>query len=100
MDVTVVETLAPLPISPPEFDVFQGFADPAAGPVLLSFRDARMNLRDLTLRNGAEAPTMGWRFGRDRLQVLWGLLVLEGTSMWVDVERVAVEAVPGFAMRA
>ena len=94
MDATIVETLAPLPISPPEFDVFQGFADPAGGPVWLSFRDARMHLRDLTLRNAAEAPTMGWRFGRDRIQALWGLLVLEGTSMWVDVERVAVEAVP------
>jgi len=95
MEETVIETLAPLVISPADLDVTQRFADREGGPVLLTFRDPSMHLRDLTVRNGLATPTTGWRFGLDRVRALWSLLLLEGTSLRVDVEHVAIEAVPG-----
>ena len=95
VDATVVETLAPLTISPPDLDVTQRFAEREGGPVLLTFRDPHMRLRDMTVRNSAATATVGWRFGGRRVSALWGLVLLEGTSIRVDVERIAVEAAPG-----
>jgi hypothetical protein len=63
--------------------------------VLLTFRDPHMRLRDMTVRNSAATATVGWRFGGRRVSALWGLVLLEGTSIRVDVERIAVEAAPG-----
>jgi hypothetical protein len=95
MDVTVVETLAPLPISPPDHDIARSFADPEGGPVLMAFRNAHMTMRDLTLRNDAPEPTTGWRFNGFPIPAIAVMLVLEGDDLRVDVERVAVESVPG-----
>jgi hypothetical protein len=95
MDVTVVETLAPLPISPPDHDIARSFADPEGGPVLMAFRNAHMTMRDLTLRNDAPEPTTGWRFNDFPIPAIAVMLVLEGDDLRVDVERIAVESAPG-----
>jgi hypothetical protein len=95
MDVTVVETLAPLPISPPDHDIARSFPDPEGGPVLMAFRNAHMKMRDLTLRNDAPEPTTGWRFNDFPIPAIAVMLVLEGDDLRVDVERIAVESAPG-----
>jgi hypothetical protein len=95
MDATVVETLAPLPISPPDLDLAVRFWNPGSGPVFIGFRNAHMTMRDLTVRNDAYLPTVGWTHGGFGIRALAALLWFEGDDLRVDMQRVAVESGPG-----
>lgn len=95
MDATVIELITPLRIAPPRVDVAQGPADPLFGPVLLSFRDADLQMRDLGFRVTDPSPSETWRYAGTEIRALAVIVELIGRFARVDMERVALDAGEG-----
>lgn len=100
MEATVIEPITPYRVSPERVDVSTRPPDPGAAPVMFTFRDADVTMRDVGFLVRDPAPSEPWYFGDLEIRALAVILSFEGEHTRVDVERLAVEAGPGVTFGA
>ncbi len=99
-DVTIVEPITPLEVSPPGVDVSERAPDRGKGPTLATFRESDVTIRDLGFRVTEPAPSEMWRFGTTPIRAIAVVLSFEGQHATIDLERVSIESGEGVSFGA
>lgn len=100
MEATVIEPITPYRVSPERVDVSSRPPDPGGAPVMFTFRDADVTVRDMGVVVREPAPSEPWYFGDTEMRALAVVLSFEGEHARVDLERFAIEAGPGVTFGA
>jgi hypothetical protein len=99
-EATVIEPITPYQVSPERLDVSSQTPDPGGAPVMFTFRDADVTVRDMGFVVRATAPSEPWFFGDTEMRALAVILSFEGAHAHVDLERLVIEAGPGVTFGA
>jgi len=100
MAVTLIEPITPYRVSPARVDVSVRAPDPGGAPVMFTFRDADVTVRDLGFSVSDPAPSEPWFFGDLEIRALAVVLSFEGEHANVELERVGIDAGPGVTFGA
>ena len=100
MEATVIEPITPYQVSPARVDVSVRAPDPGGSPVMFTFRDADVTVRDVGFVVRDPAPSEPWFFGDLEIRALAVILDFEGEHATVELERVAIDAGPGVTFGA
>lgn len=90
-EATVVEAITPYVVSPPRVDVSLRDPDRGGGPVMFTFWDGDIVIRDMTLAVCGASPSETWLFAGNALDVMAAVIVFSGHTNRGVVERVAIE---------
>lgn len=99
-DATVIEPLTPYRVSPERVDVSIRPPDPGTSPVMFTFRDSDVTVRDVGFAVRDPSPSEPWFFGDLEIRALAVILSFEGEHASVDLERVAIDTGPGVTFGA
>ena len=78
MEATVIEPITPFRVSPERVDVSSRAPDPGGAPVMFTFRDTDVTVRDLGFVVREPAPSEPWFFGELEIRALAVILSFEG----------------------
>jgi hypothetical protein len=90
-EATVVEALTPLVVSPARVDIWERSPDRGGAPVLFTFRDSDVTMRDVTLAIRGAAPVTPWSVGGMELDAVAVAVWFAGERVRGVFERVAIE---------
>ena len=100
MGSTIIEPVTPYRVSPERVDVSSRPPDPGGAPVMFTFRDAGVTVRDMGFVVREPAPSEPWFFGDTEMRALAVILSFEGEHARADLERLVIEAGPGVTFGA
>jgi hypothetical protein len=90
-EATVIEALTPYVVSPPRVDISLRQADRSGAPVMFTFWDGDIVIRDMTLAVRGASPSETWLYAGNVLDVIAVVISFSGPTNRGVVERVAIE---------